>query len=84
VRLQPEEVEALHVLAAEAELPTSTLVRSWILDRIADSGTKDATTELHDTIDQLVELLAIATTLKAQKMQDASEQQQQIHGTPAA
>ncbi len=84
VRLKPEELAALHALAADAELPTSTLVRSWILDRIANSGAKDTTTALHDTIDQLVELLALATSLKSQTMERASKPQEPIRGTPAA
>lgn len=39
VRLNPDEVAALQVLADEAGLPPSTLVRSWILERLSTGGT---------------------------------------------
>ena len=34
IRLNPDELAALHALAETAGLPASTLVRSWIIERI--------------------------------------------------
>lgn len=34
VRLDPDEVAAVHALADAAGLPASTLVRSWIVERV--------------------------------------------------
>jgi hypothetical protein len=36
VRLNPEEYEAVEQEAARRELPVSTLVRSWILERLRE------------------------------------------------
>lgn len=38
VRLNPEEVAALQAVADTAGLPASTLVRSWIIERIRSHG----------------------------------------------
>lgn len=38
VRLNPEEVSSLQELAEQAGLPASTLVRSWIIERIRAGG----------------------------------------------
>jgi hypothetical protein len=48
VRLNPEEVAAVQALAEAAGLPASTLVRSWIIERMrAETGeVSDAETEL--------------------------------------
>jgi hypothetical protein len=48
VRLNPEEVAAVQALAEAAGLPASTLVRSWIIERMrAENGeVSDAETEL--------------------------------------
>lgn len=34
IRLNPDEVAAMHALADAAGLPASTLVRSWIIERV--------------------------------------------------
>lgn len=39
VRLNPEEVAGLQELAEETGLPASTLVRSWIVERLRSHGT---------------------------------------------
>ncbi len=48
VRLNPEEVAEVQALAAAAGLPASTLVRSWIVERIRSerSDESDAESEL--------------------------------------
>jgi hypothetical protein len=48
IRLNPEEVAAVQALAEAAGLPPSTLVRSWIIERMrAENGEiSDAETEL--------------------------------------
>lgn len=38
VRLNPDEVDGLQQLADEAGLPASTLVRSWIVERLRAHG----------------------------------------------
>ena len=49
IRLNPEEVAEVQALADAAGLPASTLVRSWIIERIrVEHGeVSDAETELH-------------------------------------
>jgi hypothetical protein len=48
IRLNPEEVAEVQALADAAGLPPSTLVRSWIIERIRaeHGGTSDAEAEL--------------------------------------
>jgi hypothetical protein len=48
IRLNPDEVVALHALADAAGLPASTLARSWIVERIREEETEltDAEAEL--------------------------------------
>lgn len=46
VRLNPDEVAGLHELADQAGLPASTLVRSWILDRLRSGGASPAMRQL--------------------------------------
>jgi hypothetical protein len=43
VRLRAEEVAAVQAAADEAGLPASTLVRSWILQRLSGSSPAEAT-----------------------------------------
>ena len=49
IRLNPDEVAEVQALASTAGLPASTLVRSWIVERIrAEHGeVSDAEAELH-------------------------------------
>jgi len=49
IRLNPDEVEAVQALADAAGLPPSTLVRSWIIDRmrIEHGEIDEAEAELH-------------------------------------
>ncbi|WP_182358950.1 hypothetical protein [Tomitella gaofuii] len=42
VRLNPDEAAALQAYANDAGLPASTLVRSWIIDRLRGAGPSDA------------------------------------------
>jgi predicted transcriptional regulator len=48
IRLNPEEVAAVQALAEAAGLPPSTLVRSWIIERmrVENGEISDAETEL--------------------------------------
>lgn len=48
IRLNPEEVAAVQALAEAADLPASTLVRSWIIERVRreQGEVSDAETEL--------------------------------------
>lgn len=51
VRLNPEEVAGLNELADQAGLPASTLVRSWILDRLQSGGASPQIRQLiHDEV----------------------------------
>lgn len=52
VRLNAEEVSSLQQLAEQAGLPASTLVRSWIIDRIRDgSASSDIRQIIHDEVE---------------------------------
>ena len=48
IRLNADEVAAVQALAEAAELPASTLVRSWIIERVRSeqSGSSDVEVEL--------------------------------------
>jgi hypothetical protein len=48
IRLNTDEVAAVQALAEAAELPASTLVRSWIIERVRSeqSGSSDVEVEL--------------------------------------
>lgn len=55
VRLNPEEVSSLQELAEQAGLPASTLVRSWIIDRIRAGGSSlDIRKIIHDEVETAV------------------------------
>lgn len=55
VRLNPEEVAGLQDLADQAGLPASTLVRSWIIDRIRSAGASpDIRKLIHDEVQTAV------------------------------
>lgn len=55
VRLNPEEVTGLQELAEQAGLPASTLVRSWIIDRIRAGGASpDIRKLIHDEVETAV------------------------------
>lgn len=55
VRLNPDEVTALQAYAENAGLPASTLVRSWIIERLRDNGTTpDLRTLIHDEVQAAV------------------------------
>lgn len=55
VRLNPEEVRGLQELAEQAGIPASTLVRSWIVDRIRAGGASpDIRKLIHDEVETAV------------------------------
>lgn len=54
IRLTAEEVAAVQAAADRAELPTSTLVRSWIVQRLKGTGPAEA--ELRGLIRQEVRI----------------------------
>jgi hypothetical protein len=55
VRLNPSEVTALQEYADEAGLPASTLVRSWIIERLRSDGTApDIRQLIHDEVQAAV------------------------------
>ncbi|MBP2368418.1 DUF6290 family protein [Pseudonocardia parietis] len=55
VRLNPDEVAALQEYAETAGLPASTLVRSWIIERIrANGATPDLRKIIHDEVQAAV------------------------------
>jgi hypothetical protein len=55
VRLNPDEVTALQEYADQAGLPASTLVRSWIIERLrSDGATPDIRQLIHDEVQTAV------------------------------
>ncbi|MDN5914011.1 MAG: hypothetical protein L0I76_02650 [Pseudonocardia sp.] len=55
VRLNPDEVTALQEYAENAGLPASTLVRSWIIERLRVNGaTPDLRKIIHDEVQAAV------------------------------
>jgi hypothetical protein len=55
VRLNADEVAGLQELADEAGLPASTLVRSWIVERLRAHGeTSDVRKIIHDEVQSAV------------------------------
>ena len=55
VRLNPDEVTALQEYADQAGLPASTLVRSWIIERLRSNGTApDIRQLIHDEVQTAV------------------------------
>jgi hypothetical protein len=54
VRLTPDEVAAVQAAADRAGLPASTLVRSWIVERVNDEHTSGAEARLRALIHEEV------------------------------
>ena len=54
IRLMPDEVAAVQAAADEAGLPASTLVRSWILERLKSSNESPAEATLRALIHEEV------------------------------
>lgn len=52
LRLNPDELQAVNDAAAVADLPSSTLVRAWILDRLkqADQPDESLRAIVHDEV----------------------------------
>jgi len=54
VRLSPDEVAAVQLAAERADLPASTLVRSWIVERARNEGLSPAESRLRALIHEEV------------------------------
>lgn len=50
MRLSPDEVAAVQRIADESNLPASTLVRSWIVERINAEPAPDLRRLIHDEV----------------------------------